>query len=208
MGVTGVTPDPTVVDTPVAIILAAGSGTRMGGPKVFAQVRNVPFAVHIHRRLSALGWPAVWVLRSPDQAGTLSVLLDTVPAYCVNDTPQGDMLSSVVAGLGAPAARLARSFCVWPVDFPLVDARTLRRLAGGLADSDAVLPAWEGRTGMPLVVARHTLCRWVSALPRDGLRQAIREHAARVRLLDVSDDGPFRNLNTPADCLAASENPD
>jgi len=208
VGVTGVTSVPAVADAPVAIILAAGAGTRMGGPKVFAQVRNVPFAALIHRELETLGWPAIWVLRSPDQAGPLGLLLGGMPVYCINANPEGDMLSSVLAGLNAPASRLARSFCLWPVDFPMVGARTLRGLADGLDGADAVLPAREGRTGMPLVVARHTLCRWVSVLPRDGLRQAMREHPVRVRLLDVSDDGPFRNLNTPADCLAASENPD
>lgn len=205
---TDVTPGSPVPEAPLTLVLAAGAGTRMGGPKIFSRVLNAEFCVHLHRALLALGWPTIWVLRAPAQAETLTRLIGKAPAYCINDTPEGDMLSSVVAGLRSPAARLARSFCVWPVDFPLVGVQTLRRLSDGLGASDAILPAREGRTGMPLVVQRHALCRWLSVLPHDGLRQAMREHPARVRLLAVSEDGPFRNLNTPADCLAAAEDPE
>lgn len=208
MGVTDVTRGSSVTEAPLTLVLAAGAGTRMGGPKIFARVRNTEFCVHLHRALMALGWPTIWVLHAPHQVEALARLIGEAPEYCINDTPEGDMLSSLVAGLRSPAAHLARSFCVWPVDFPLVGAQTLRRLADGLGGSDAIMPAREGRTGMPLLVRRHALCRWLSLLPHDGLRQAMHENPARVGLLDVSEDGPFRNLNTPADCLAATENPD
>ena len=194
------TPEP-----PMVLVLAAGAGTRMGGPKLFARVRGAEFGVHIDRSLASLGWRVVWVLRTPRQADDLATLIGGSPEFRVNPDPDGDMLSSIVTGLGAPAARLARVLCVWPVDFPLVSAATLGRLADGLGSGDAALPARHGCTGNPLIVRRHILCRWLSAMPHDGLRQAMREHPVRLNLVEEPDDGPYRNLNTPADCLSAEK---
>lgn len=203
-----VTGAPSAPDTPLALVLAAGAGSRMGGPKLFARVRGAAFSVHIGRALDGLGWRTVWVLRAPQQADELAALLGRPPVFCVNPDPGGDMLSSVVTGLRAPAARLARVLCVWPVDFPLVSAETLTRLADGMGQVDAVLPAHQGRTGNPLIVRRHVLCRWLSVMPHDGLRQAMREHPVRLNLVEVPDDGPLRNLNTTADCLTAEDRPE
>jgi len=203
MDVIDVTGSPTPVVTPLVLVLAAGAGTRMGGPKVFARVRGGAFCTHISQTLRTLGWPAVWVLREKGQLRELADHIDMQPDFCINSDPAGDMLSSISVALSAPAARLSLVFCIWPVDFPLILPETLQKLAGSLDNWEAVLPANNTCTGHPLIVRRHILCRWLSSMPPDGLRQAMAENPAGVRAVAVADPGPFSNLNTPQDCTAA-----
>ncbi len=205
MGVIDVTVPSGLPETPLVMVLAAGAGTRMGGPKVFAHVRGRAFAAHIGQTLRLIGWPAVWVLRSENQVPDLANLLDMPPDVCINNSPDGDMLSSIVVALSTPAARHARCFCIWPVDFPLIQYETLLKLAVELPSFDAVLPVNKLCTGHPLIVHRHILGRWLSTLPGAGLRQAMIENPTRVCQVPITEPGPFRNLNTPADCLAAEE---
>ncbi len=198
---------PSEPSPPLVLVLAAGAGTRMGGPKVFARVHGRPFAAHIADTLRSLAWPALWVLRTPNQAPILSNILDYTPDVCINADPDGDMLSSIHVALSARQSLFQASFCIWPVDFPLIQPETLQTLAFELGSWDGAVPCNNNRTGHPLLAKRHILCRWISSLTRDGLRQAMFDHPAAIRQVPVSDPGPFRNLNTPGDCLDAGPAP-
>ena len=192
---------------PLVLVLAAGAGTRMGGPKVFAHVRGCAFATHIADTLHTLGWPALWVLRTQSQIPILADMINYMPDVCLNTNTAGDMLSSVQVALAAPKALFQATYCIWPVDFPLVRPETLQQLANELGSCDGAVPANNFCTGHPLIVKRHILCRWISSRPRDGLRQAMFEQPACIRQVPVLDPAPFRNLNTPDDCLAAGPAP-
>jgi len=201
--VIGVTGAPSGAPPPLVLVLAAGAGTRMGGPKVFAHVLGLAFATHIADKLHTLGWPALWVLRTQGQVPVLSKFINYTPDVCINTNPEGDMLSSILVALSAPQALFQDTFCIWPVDFPLIQPQTLQKLANEMGSCDGAVPLKINHTGHPLIVKRHTLCRWVSSMPRDGLRQAMLHQPACIRQVPVMDPGPFRNLNTPEDCLAA-----
>ncbi|MBU1243055.1 NTP transferase domain-containing protein [Myxococcota bacterium] len=192
---------------PLVLMLAAGAGVRMGGPKVFARVQGSAFATHIADTLHTLGWPALWVLRTQSQIPILADIINYLPDVCINTNLDGDMLSSIQAALSAPQALFQATYCIWPVDFPLIRPETLQQLANELGSCDGAVPVNLNCTGHPLIVKRHTLCRWISSMPHDGLRQAMFEQPACIRQVPVLDPGPFQNLNTPDDCLAACPPP-
>ncbi len=192
MDVTGITPL-----APRALVLAAGAGSRMGGPKVFAEIHGKSFGFHIASTLAQMGWPATWVLRGKNQIPSVSAWPHAAEISFVLN-PEGDMFSSIVAGLRsrAPAEDV---FCLWPADFPLVQPETLRLLALAIASGhDAAMPVEEsGAGGHPLLVRRHVLVRWITLLPAGGLREAIGRLSCRLARVVAPDPACFWNLNTP-----------
>jgi CTP:molybdopterin cytidylyltransferase MocA len=196
------------VAPPLVLVLAAGAGTRMGGPKLFARVRGSTFSSHIARALHTVGWPSLWVLRSENQLAPLKELLNILPDVCINSDPDGDMLSSIQAALLTPTTHLYQLFCIWPVDFPLIRPETLQKLMIELGSCEGILPHNNNCTGIPFIVRRHTLCRWLSTLPHHGLRQAMVDHPVCICKMPIQDPGPFLNLNTPEDCRSAEDPPD
>lgn len=206
-GQTGFVADVTgITSLPRVLVLAAGAGSRMGGPKIFAEIHQRPFGFHIARTLAQLGWPSTWVLRDASQAVRAPWLAALQSAFAVN--PEGDMFSSVQAGLFSLSGVPPDAFFIWPVDFPLVRPETLLQLEKTLREGyDAVFPADAGgATGHPPCVRRHTLARWVSSLPvRGGLRAAMASLSCRTARVFTSDRACFLNLNTPADIRSFGE---
>lgn len=192
---------------PRVLVLAAGAGSRMGGPKVFATLHQKPFGVHVASTLTALRWPAVWVLREPSQIAQVRTWLPTPQCHIVLNS-QGDMFSSIVAGLYSLRSSRDEYFCIWPIDFPLIRPQTLLQLEKTIHEGyDAVFPMdTEGQVGHPPFMRRHVLTRWVSALPATGgLRAAMATSSCRMLHVPTSDPACFVNLNTPADVRAFEE---
>ncbi len=89
---------------------------------------------------------------------------------------------------------------VLPVDHPLVTPATVRALAG--ADADAAIPAYRGKHGHPVALARAVAERIAAGeLPGPTLRDVLR--AVGVRDVAVDDPGVTANCNTP-EALAAA----
>lgn len=192
---------------PRVLVLAAGAGSRMGEPKVFANIYQKPFGFHVAGTLTALKWPAVWVLRDSSQISQVRTWLQTPQCQIVLN-PQGDMFASIVAGLSSLRSARDETFCIWPIDFPLICPQTLLQLEQKIHEGyDAVVPiAFTGQVGHPLFVRRHVLMRWVSALPATGgLRAAMATSSCRLLHEPTRDPACFCNLNTPADVRAFEE---
>lgn len=118
------------------IVLAAGAGTRFGGPKALARTADgTPWVARAVRTLADAGCDPVLVVlgAARDEAAAL------VPADAVIvDAPDwADGLSaSVRAGLTAAEATAATAALVIPVDVPDLEASTcIRLLAAAAPDS-------------------------------------------------------------------------
>lgn len=182
---------------PLSIILAAGSGSRMGGPKLFARMDGCFFHEHIRTTLGKLDWPSLWVLRSEEHALRLDLRKPEVA--CFNRNPEGDMFSSIVCALHSKHALFHRFFLLWPVDFPRVRPDTLRQLFPCKPEADLVIPGYAHQPGHPVLIARHALVRLASSLPENGLQEAIQLVSVRKTRQEISDDQVVRNRNYPTD---------
>ncbi len=194
-----------------AVILAAGAGTRMGGPKALLEFEGrllVERAVEAATRggcanvLVVLGAGADEVRRRADLRSARIV---------VNEDWAEGMGSSLRAGLRAlepesvpEPKRQADAALVLLVDQPYVGARAV----------SAVLDAWRGgarlaaasysgRRGHPVLLGHeHWAGAARSAKGDAGARALLAEHAAALVLVPCDAVADPRDLDTPADLAA------
>lgn len=197
------------MDTPVpallAVVLAAGEGRRLGGPKVGARLGGRPFVAWVLAALRAARVGEILVvLRALPPPPEAAPYLEDV-ATAVTPDPQAGPIGSLRVGVAAAAARGARGLLVHPVDHPLVRPATLVRLAAGFpAPGELVrVPVHAGRRGHPVVFARE-LFPALQAVPRgEGARWVVRRAGRGVREVVVPDPGVLLNVDDPSDLARA-----
>jgi len=188
------------------LILAAGAGRRMGGPKALLRdPRGVPY---VDRAVGAvldggcdsatvvLGAAADDVRALLDEAGwTDDPAVDLVLA---EDWEQG-MGASLRAGLTALSSRDATSALVTLVDLPDVDATVLRRVvAEGSGASTLVRATYHDSPGHPVLIGReHYAGVLATARGDSGARSYLESHG--VVACECGDLATGRDLDRPED---------
>ena len=169
------------------IILAAGRGSRMGGPKALLAVEG---QTALERCVATCRAAAARLASATEQASAPDAAPSITPPIVVcghgaaqvrerferepdlllvlNADPDRGQTSSVQTGLTAlPPA--ASGFFIFPVDHPLVaddDLVALARAAAGAAETLIVRPSHGGRAGHPVLI-RRALCGEILALGTD-----------------------------------------
>jgi CTP:molybdopterin cytidylyltransferase MocA len=184
----------------VAIVLAAGRGTRVGGPKALLRVGGETFLARAARVLRRPGVQAVVAglghaaARVRTEAG-----LGPEVRLVVNEAYDGGMLTSIVAGLAAAEGDGADAVLLHPVDHPLVDPATVDRVIAALAAGAVIAVPSDGRRrGHPAGFAR---AAWdaLRAAPADrGARAVLAAHPEWIVHVE-GDPGALEGINTPED---------
>lgn len=183
-----------------AIVLAAGESARMRGqPKpLLPWDRGQTVIEAIVARLVALRLAEIVVVtghRADDVARAVAWL----PVRVVHnpDYQQGEMISSVQAGLRALPPEMAACLVVMG-DQPALNARVVDQvlLAYGQGRGEIIAPVYEGRRGHPVLF--DSRC-WLELLALEGgaPRDVIARHPDRLHLVPVSDDSILRDIDTP-----------
>ena len=188
----------------VAIVLAAGEGRRMGGPKALLAPGGTTF---LARACEALRRPGVAEVVAVLGACAEGVAREAkVPAgvrVVVNDRWPEGMLTSLWAGLDAAEEAEAEAVLAHPVDNPFVEAATVDAVVAALASgARIVVPAHAGRRGHPAGFAR---AAWpaLRAAPLDrGARAVLAGHPEWVVHVPAGPDC-LVDLDTPADVRAS-----
>jgi molybdenum cofactor cytidylyltransferase/nicotine blue oxidoreductase len=179
--------------TPVAgAVLAAGSGTRMGGPKAELVVGGQRLVDRAVATLTAAGCRPVFAVVAPgvDVPNSRAV---------VNSDPARGMRSSLE--LAVAAAGAAPALLVVLVDMPGLRADAVRQVAAAWRPGRVSVGRYGGRTGHPIVMSP-TLWRTAvaAAAPDEGARALLRARCELVDLVDVPGDPG--DLDTPGDVAA------
>lgn len=193
--------------TPVALVLAAGSGRRLGrGPKALLPWEGTVLVVRAVRAALAAGLSPV-VTAGPGRGRIATHLaeagLGSVPVVPVPDAEAG-MAASFRAGIDAIAVRGADAtpVVVMLVDQPGIGAAVLTRLCSHFdAPSGRVIrAAWAGAPGHPVVMtlAQAREAAELAAGDEAG-RTWMRGHRHLVDLVECADVGDGDDLDTPAD---------
>lgn len=187
------------------LILAAGRGRRMGGPKVLATHGGVGFLERILARCAEAA-ARVTLLASQETQPALEALLGTLPPTLLAPMPR-----ILHADSTAPMAETLRlglqhgpylpGCWVWPVDNPFLSAggwQALRRQAGQAPDA-VWKPVSEGVSGHPIwLPAHHHAALLAGPLP-DGLRGYLRALSpGQVRALALEGEH-LPNVNRSTD---------
>jgi CTP:molybdopterin cytidylyltransferase MocA len=184
----------------VAIVLAAGEGRRMGGPKALLRLGQTTFLAHAGRLFARPGVASVVaVLGAEAERVRAQAALPSEVTVVVNEAWREGMLSSVWRGLDAAESEAADAVLLHPVDHPLVQPATIDRVVQALLSSAAIaVPTWEGRRGHPGGFHRAVFAELRSAPPDRGARAVLAAEPGRVVHV-VGDPGCVAGIDTPED---------
>jgi CTP:molybdopterin cytidylyltransferase MocA len=192
------------------LLLAAGAGRRMGGPKALLRdPRGVPYLDRTVGLLLDGGCDSVTVVlgaSADDARGLLDEagwsVDDAVDVVVAADWDEG-MGASLRTGLGALGTRDADAALVTLVDLPDVDEPVLRRVldtgSGHAALGAAIVRAtYDGRPGHPVLIGREHWAGVVASAEGDrGARTYFRTHEPVA--CECGDLATGRDLDRPED---------
>jgi nicotine blue oxidoreductase len=187
-----------------AIVLAAGAGRRMGGPKALARLGArslLEAAVAIFERPDVAARVVVLGAEAGRVAAAVRLPPDTT--VVVNDRHAEGMLTSVWAGLDAAEAAGAEAVLLHPVDNPLAGPATVGAVLRALARGARIaVPSHGGRRGHPAGFARAAWPALRAAPLEGGARTVLAERAEWVVHVPAGPDC-LADLDTPEALEAA-----
>lgn len=184
-----------------AVILSAGSGTRLGCPKAFLPYRNHTFIEEIYEHLHTLGLTKIAIVTTGAQHKALRRLSLADVEIIINLTPHLGQFSSIKLAV-ITAEKYLRALLVIPVDHPAVRRETysaLIRRCFTTASNKIIIPAYNGERGHPVIIPSWLFPKIKSAPVNTTLRDIIEENSEKIEILHLSDPGIILNVNTPED---------
>lgn len=177
------------------VILAGGTGFRMGIPKLFCRLNNKTFLEWILDNLpDHVLQPAV-VIRSEYQ-DKAKELYPEVKKWIVNPNPDKGMISSVIIALQQLDAD---NYLLIPVDYPLVLKSSYELLCQSCQEhcEQIIKPVYQNRRGHPIIVPKVLKMHYNECLT--DLRHWIHLSEIPLFMLKIEDPGVVGNFNTPED---------
>lgn len=184
-----------------AILLCAGAGSRIGGPKALLRVDAETFLARCARLLLRPGVERLVLVLGHEAERVCA--MGGVPKDALRVTNagyrEGGMLSSILRGLDAAEAIGADAALIHPVDHPLVSEATVERVLAALqGGAQMVAPSFDGRRGHPGGFARPAWELLRAAPPERGARAVLQDHPERITHVP-GDPGCVSGIDTPAD---------
>jgi len=183
-----------------AVVLAAGSGSRMGQIKPLVPVNGEPALGIVLRRLHEAGLPGAIVVLGKD-ADDIQQAIDLSDArVIINDHPARGMSSSLALGLAAVSER-AQGALIFHADMPFLMARTIRRIISTARTGARIAaPVYRGTRGFPVYLEQSCFRELVAMLAGDaGARGYLAAHAGDVSRIEVDDAGCIVDIDRPED---------
>jgi molybdenum cofactor cytidylyltransferase len=183
-----------------AVILAAGEGRRMGGPKALLRAGGETFLARTARRLARPGVELVLAVTG-HQAARVAAEAGLPPGVELVENPRHaeGMLASILCGLDAAEAAGADALLVHPVDHPLVELETVDRVVAALeAGAVIAVPSHERRRGHPAGFSRAAWPELRAAPPDRGARAVLADHPGWVVHVE-GGPGCVAGVNTAED---------
>jgi nicotine blue oxidoreductase len=188
------------VTTHVAgILLAAGSGSRLGRPKALVDIGGEPLAVRGVALLRDGGASPVVVVTGAARVDLPGVITVHNPGW------RTGMGSSLAAGLATVPADCTAAV-VALVDQPLVGPEAVARLiAAHRAGAGVAVAAYDGRPRNPVLLAREHWPEVTELAAGDsGARAFLRARPGLVTIVECGDTGSPDDIDTGADLARIS----
>lgn len=180
----------------IGIVLAAGRGRRIGGPKGLLVHRGAPLALAHVRRMLEAGASEVVVASTPEVEDAIDW-----PArvrVAISDAP--DPAGSLAIALGAIGTR-DDAVAVTPVDVLPASITTFALLHEELGDPRvlAATPVHRNGGGHPALIRRHALAAYASSAPFPTLHETLKKLGDRRVHVAVSDPAVTSDIDTALD---------
>jgi molybdenum cofactor cytidylyltransferase len=189
-----------------AIVLAAGRSSRMGRPKQLVDWHGRPLVRAVVEQALAARLDEIVLVtgnarEQVEQAVSgLPVRLEHNPRYAEG---QSTSLRAGVAALGPQCS----AAIVLLGDQPFVSAAILRALIDAWQGGGAciVAPSYRGQRGNPVLFERALFPELQQISGDQGARELLQRRRADVRLVEIDDDRPLIDIDTPEDYARASQ---
>ncbi len=181
-----------------AIILAAGSGERIGKPKAFLKFRQHTFIEEIYKQLHIAQLTKIAVVTTISQYPLLKQLSLPITEYILNFVPQFGQFSSIRLVL-ITAEKTLKGVLLIPVDHPAVRAETFSVLIHhwlANAKKNIIVPLYNSQPGHPVIIPSTFFPHLIAAPQKYTLRIFLEEVKDRIQLVKVTDPGITLNINT------------
>lgn len=181
-----------------ALITAAGSGRRIGTPKLMLEIEGRSFLEIIAENIFNVGIKNIVCVVSKE---TYDWAKASVPGikYVINPRPERGMLSSIFCGIKKVGK--CDSILLIPVDHPYVkqDTYKILKATAGKNIGSIIKPRFEGKSGHPIIIPRDLLKVDEEDYFSAGLDGILRKSEYGKIYVDVKDDGILKNVNTRDD---------
>ena len=181
------------------VLLAAGEGSRLGGPKALVEVAGTRLVDRGVALLRAGGTAPVVVVTGAVDVPLLGVITVHNPDW------RSGMGSSLATGLGAlPDACAAAVVAL--VDQPLIGPGVVQRLIAAYLDGAGIAVAsYHGKLRNPVLLARDEWAGVLALATGDvGARPYLQAHPDRVTAVECADIGRPDDVDTPEDLARVS----
>jgi molybdenum cofactor cytidylyltransferase len=183
-----------------ALLLAAGRGTRMGGPnKLLEEVDGKPIVRHAAEALAASRATPVIVVTGHESERVMKAL-SGLDLRCVHNPDYAEGLStSRRTGLAALPPDVD-AVAVALGDMPAVSPALVDRLVAALDPARGALiavPTRNNHRGHPVLWSRRFFDDLARVEGDTGARHLIGQHGEAVVEVPVEDDGAFLDVDTP-----------
>ena len=181
------------------MLLAAGEGTRLGGPKALVEVAGTRLVDRGVALLREGGTAPVVVVTGAVDVPLLGVITVHNPDW------RSGMASSLAAGLGAVPDGCTGAVIAL-VDQPLIGPDVVRRLVAAYLDGAGIAVAsYQGRLRNPVLLARGEWAGVMALATGDvGARPYLNAHPDRVTAVECGDIGRPDDVDTPEDLARVS----
>lgn len=183
-----------------ALIPAAGSGRRIGTPKLMLEIEGRSFLEIIAKNIFGAGIKNVICVVSKETYDWAKVNAPML-RYVINPGPERGMLSSILCGIKKVGK--CDSVLLIPVDHPYVKQDTYKILKASAEKNfgSIIKPRFGYKSGHPIVVPVDLLKKIGEEHFPSGLDRIMRKSAFKKIYVDVYDKGILKNVNTKEDFI-------
>jgi len=182
----------------VAVLLAAGAGSRFGGGKLLHPLEDgVAIAAHAARNLIGAGLAVTAVVRPGDFP--VAEMLEQEGCE-VTVCPEAARGMGVSLAHGVAATKDAGGWIVALADMPRIKPETIARVVQALASgAEIAAPEYQGDRGHPVGFGRRFQHELQGLIGDSGARAIVQRNQALVRLISCDDPGILLDIDRRVD---------
>jgi molybdenum cofactor cytidylyltransferase len=197
--------------TVAAVIAAAGRSTRMGEPKqLLPWGERTVLGTVVHKLAEAGATPVLCVVGH--RADEMAAALGDAPAQLIRnpDYLEREMLSSYQVGVRhlLEASNPCLGTLLALGDQPHIPVAVIRQVLeqARRTPDHIVIPSFELRRGHPFYLPAHLWPQLIALSADETLRTLLQRHQTLISFVNVTTDAILRDIDTPADYQALSQN--
>jgi molybdenum cofactor cytidylyltransferase len=183
-----------------ALILAAGSGKRIGKPKLMLEIGGKSFLSVIIERIKIAGIDDVICVVSEK---TYEWAKDNVSEikFAINPNPVDGMISSVFYGM--QKIKKCNGVFIIPVDHPFVEVKTYKILFDEFCKNGKMIikPKYKDKSGHPVIIPYELLNSITKNNFSSGLDEVIKKSGYKQMYVEINDKSILKNINNREDFL-------